>query len=71
MAAAGCDNRSPQIGTIILAIPANSELWCRLLGYGPKVLTTAFGSCLLPLADFAHKTLHLNNAVIRLAGLFE
>jgi len=24
-------------------------------GYGPKVLIGAFGSCLLPVRDFAHK----------------
>jgi hypothetical protein len=63
-AAAGCDNHCPQIGTIILAIPAICELWCRSLGHEPKVLTAAFGSCLLRLADFAHKTPHLNKTVV-------
>src|SRR4051794_1314487 len=35
-------------GTIVLAICAISELWCRPLGYGPKVLIGLSGSCLLP-----------------------
>jgi len=42
-------------GTIILAFRAIRELWCSPLGYEPKVLIGAFGSCLLPMRDFAHK----------------
>ena len=50
-------------GTIILAFRTISELWCRPLGYEPKVLIRAFGSCLLPVRDFAHKIRQGNTSV--------
>ena len=51
-----------QTGIIILALATIRELWCRLLGYEPKVLNGAGGSCLLPAWDFAHKTPHQRGA---------
>ena len=46
-------------GIIILAFPGGSELWCRPLRHGPKVLTGTAGSGLLRAGDFAHKIRHL------------
>ena len=52
-------------GTIILAIDAIYELWCRPQRHGPKVLRGAGGSCLPQTCDFAHKIPHL---IMRRAG---
>jgi hypothetical protein len=49
-------------GIIFLATDSWDELWCKVLGYAPKVQSRAVGSCLLHTCDFAHKTDHENRA---------